>query len=143
MTSKIIPSEHAMAEIGASFAKAARAGDVFALVGDLGAGKTCFSGGFIRELQPQVATSSPTFSIVNEYREGKFPIFHFDFYRLKSLEELIALGWDEYLDESGIVICEWADLFPSLIPPGAKWITIRHASDGTRTVEETETPPEP
>ena len=140
MTSKNVPSAEAMAELGALFAKSACAGDVFALVGDLGAGKTCFSGGFIREMQPEVSTSSPTFSIVNEYRDGKFPVFHFDFYRLKSEEELIALGWDEYLDEPGIVICEWADLFPSLIPPSAKWITIRHSTDGTRTLEESEAP---
>ncbi len=126
-----------MTSIGARYGKSACAGDVFALVGDLGAGKTCFSTGFVREIQPDAATSSPTFSIVNEYRGGKHPVFHFDFYRLKSEHELIALGWDEYLDESGIVICEWADLFPSLIPATAKWITIRHAPDGGRILEET------
>lgn len=122
----------AMMALGAEFAVGASAGDVFALVGELGAGKTHWTKGFVAAIDPEVGVTSPTFAIVNEYRGGKHPVFHFDFHRLKSAEELIALGWDEYLDEGGIVICEWADLFPELMPENTHWLEITHQSDGSR-----------
>ena len=61
-------------------------------------------------------------------------MFHFDFHRLKSADELIALGWDEYLDEGGIVICEWADLFPALMPDQTEWLEISHQADESRSL---------
>jgi tRNA threonylcarbamoyladenosine biosynthesis protein TsaE len=125
-------SPEAMMALGAEFAANAVAGDVFALVGNLGAGKTHWTKGFVAAIDPSSAVTSPTFAIVNEYRSGNHPLFHFDFHRLKSAEELIALGWDEYLDERGIVICEWADLFPELMPQQTHWLEIRHLSDGSR-----------
>jgi tRNA threonylcarbamoyladenosine biosynthesis protein TsaE len=71
---------------------------------------------------------------VHEYRGGTLPVFHFDFYRLESAAELLAMGWDEYLDESGAVIVEWADKFPELLPPTARWLEFTVAADGSRTV---------
>ncbi|MFM2196640.1 MAG: tRNA ((37)-N6)-threonylcarbamoyltransferase complex ATPase subunit type 1 TsaE [Verrucomicrobiota bacterium] len=126
--------------LGARFAAKADAGDVIALVGNLGAGKTHWTKGFVAAIDPNAAVTSPTFAILNEYRSGKLPVFHFDFHRLKSAEELLALGWDEYLEESGIVICEWADLFPELMPQQTQWLEIRHLSDGSRELRHHERP---
>lgn len=133
-------SPEAMMALGAEFATEAAAGDVFALVGNLGAGKTHWAKGFIAAIDPRAAVTSPTFAIVNEYRSGKNPVFHFDFHRLKSADELIALGWDEYLDEDGIMICEWADLFPMLMPEHTQWLEINHQADGSRELHRIEKP---
>jgi tRNA threonylcarbamoyladenosine biosynthesis protein TsaE len=131
-----VETPEAMMALGAEFAAKASAGDVFALVGNMGAGKTHWSKGFCAAIDPTAAVTSPTFAIVNEYRSGRAPIFHFDFHRLKSAEELIALGWDEYLDEGGITICEWADLFPQLFPEHTQWLEICHTPDGTRELRQ-------
>lgn len=130
----------AMTALGAEFAADAHPGDVFALVGNLGAGKTHWTKGFVSAIDPLAAVTSPTFAIVNEYRSGKHPVFHFDFHRLKSPSEVLALGWDEYLEESGIVICEWADMFSELIPEHACWLEISHQPDGSRLVRKIQKP---
>ena len=113
---------------------------IFGLVGDLGTGKTQWTKGFLETMQPDAWVTSPTFALVNEYREGDPPVCHFDFYRLKSAEELLALGWDEYLDERGIVICEWADRFPEMMPESTRWLRFLHREDGSRSVEEIAAP---
>ncbi len=140
MNPRRLESPEAMMALGAEFAANAGAGDVFALVGNLGAGKTHWTKGFVAAIDPAAAVTSPTFAIVNEYRGGMRPVFHFDFHRLKSAEELIALGWDEYLDEAGIVICEWADRFPALLPAQTEWLEISHGDDGSRLLRRIEIP---
>lgn len=132
MTGHRVSSPEEMLHLGASAASSAKPGDVFALVGTLGTGKTHWSKGFVSFIDPKAVATSPTFPIVNEYRGSSPPILHFDFYRLKSADELIALGWDEYLDETAIILCEWADLFPEIIPSGATWLEITHQADGSR-----------
>lgn len=127
-------SPEAMMDLGASSAVSAKPGDVFALIGNLGSGKTHWTKGFLKHLQPETNVTSPTFSIVNSYRHGQPPVHHFDFYRLKSANELIDLGWDEYLDEEAIVICEWADLFPDLFPEHTRWLIFSHQPDGSREI---------
>ena len=129
-----------MTALGAGFAAKAKPGDAFGLIGTLGTGKTHWSKGFVGAIDPEATVTSPTFSILNEYRGGITPLFHFDFYRLKSQEELIALGWDEYLDEPGILICEWADMFPDLMPENTVWLEITHLPDGGRKLRTTEHP---
>ena len=126
--------------LGADFAAKAKPGAVFALVGNLGAGKTQWTKGFVTAIDPAAAVTSPTFAIVNEYRGGEYPVFHFDFHRLETADELIALGWDEYLDENGIVICEWANLFPAIMPDLAEWLEICHQPDGSRMLRGIEKP---
>lgn len=143
MTETIVSSAEQMMQIGADYADKAKAGDVFGIVGTLGAGKTHWTKGFMKSIDPSVSVSSPTFSIVNEYRGGSHPVYHFDFYRLKSSDELLSLGWDEYLDENGITICEWADLFPSLMPDHTTWLEIYHVPDGSRKIAVTEKPTQP
>jgi len=140
MSATIINSAEAMMELGKEFAIKAKAGDVFGLVGTLGAGKTHWTKGFMGFMQPGADVSSPTFAVVNEYRGGLHTVFHFDFYRLKSQEELLALGWDEYLDEGAVTICEWADLFPDLMPDHTTWLEISHLPDGSRNVVKIEKP---
>ncbi len=140
MNQQIVSSAEGMMELGAEFAATSGAGCVYGLVGTLGTGKTHWSKGFVHGIDPSATVTSPTFGIVNEYRGGKHPVFHFDFYRLKSAEELLALGWDEYLDEGGITICEWADLFPQLMPDETVWLEITHQPDGSRLLSRSAKP---
>lgn len=121
-------------QMGAEFAAHATAGDVFALVGNLGSGKTHWTKGFISYFNPDATATSPTFSIVNEYPVTNRTLYHFDFYRLKSAEELIDIGWDEYLDDQAIVICEWANLFPELLPENSTWLEFKQLDEKTRIV---------
>ena len=123
-----------MLRLGAEFARGAKSGNVFGLVGTLGTGKTHWTKGFLEAIQPEATVTSPTFGIVNEYHDGKPSVYHFDFYRLKSAEELLALGWDEYLEDPAIVICEWADLYPDLMPEQTCWLQFEHKDDGSRYV---------
>lgn len=129
-----VTSPEEMMRLGARFAKNAKPGDVFALVGNLGSGKTHWTKGFLSQLQPETPVTSPTFGIVNTYTDGDPAIHHFDLYRIKSANELIDLGWDEYLDEPAIVICEWADLFPRLFPDHTQWLSFSHIDGDQRTV---------
>lgn len=143
MSETIISSAEEMAENGAEYAAKSNGGSVFGLVGTLGAGKTHWTKGFMGLINREADVASPTFSIVNEYRGKLHAVFHFDFYRLKSAEELIALGWDEYLDEGAIIICEWADLFPELMPDHCIWLEISHMPDGSRKIARIERPAAP
>ncbi len=123
-----------MVALGGQAAARVVAGAVIGLSGGLGAGKTHWTKGFVAAMGFPAEVTSPTFSLVHEYRGGRLPVFHFDFYRLESAAELLALGWDEYLDEGGVVIAEWADKFPELLPPDAHRLEFTVAPDGSRTV---------
>jgi tRNA threonylcarbamoyladenosine biosynthesis protein TsaE len=104
-------------------------GEVLALCGDLGAGKTCFVRGLMAGLGSPDPVASPTFPLVHEYPGGRIPVAHFDFYRVESADELLALGWDDFLDRDGIVVVEWANRFPELLPPGTRWLKIERDGD--------------
>jgi tRNA threonylcarbamoyladenosine biosynthesis protein TsaE len=120
---------------GRSFAAPLRKGDVIALCGELGAGKTHFVKGLAEGLgcDPDAVTS-PTFTLINEYTGGRMPLFHFDLYRLESEDELLRVGLDDYLEDDGVVVIEWADKFPALLPRHTKWLYFRHNEDGSRTI---------
>ncbi len=124
----------AMEAMGEEAGRAARAGAVFALVGDLGAGKTHWTKGLVKGLGHVGDVTSPTFSLAHEYRTGRLPAFHFDFYRVTTADELLAMGWDEYLDQNGVVIAEWAGKFPELLPAETIWLEFRVLPDGARKV---------
>ena len=124
---------------GVHLAPTLAAGDVVALVGTLGAGKTQITRGIVAGMESRADVTSPTFTLVHEYVDGRLPVFHFDFYRMERPEEVIGLGWDEFLQESGVIIVEWADLFPELMPPQTRWFHIESLPDGSRRV--TEGPP--
>ena len=116
----------------------AESGCVIALVGGLGAGKTHWTKGFVMGSGSDAEVTSPTFGLIHEYAGGRFPIFHLDFYRLKSAAELLALGWDELLDQDAVVIAEWGDKFPDLLPPDTVWLHFSVEADGSRFVEQGE-----
>lgn len=103
--------------LGRELAATLQSGAVVALVGDLGAGKTHFTKGLVEAFggKPNDVTS-PTFTLVHEYREGRLPVFHFDFYRLEDVAALRHIGWEEYLLEDGVVVVEWAERFPEALP---------------------------
>jgi tRNA threonylcarbamoyladenosine biosynthesis protein TsaE len=111
-----------------------RAGDVIALCGDLGAGKTQFVKGLVAALGTEAEVTSPTFTLIHEYGGGRVPIYHFDLYRLGSAAEAIGLGLDEYLDNGGVSVIEWADKFPDLLPARARWFRFSHRPDGGREI---------
>lgn len=119
----------------AEFAASLRPGDVIALTGDLGAGKTHFSKGLVAGLGSAEDVTSPTFTLVHEYHAGRLPVYHFDFYRIDDPAELIGIGWDEYLDSDGVVIVEWADKYPQLLPPGTQWWRLRVMGENARSLE--------
>lgn len=118
---------------GEALGKELRGGEVIALSGGLGAGKTHFSKGIARGLGfAGGEVTSPTFSLVQEYRGGRLPVFHFDFYRMESADEALALGWDEYVEAGGVCVVEWADRFPGLMPEGVQWWRLEPDEGGGR-----------
>jgi tRNA threonylcarbamoyladenosine biosynthesis protein TsaE len=129
-------SAEAMENLGRAASVLAGPATVIALVGGLGAGKTHWTKGFVAGMGSTAAVTSPTFGLVHEYSGGRLPVFHFDFYRLESAAELIALGWDEYLDQGGVIIAEWGDKFPELLPSDTIWLHFATETDGSRTIRQ-------
>ena len=113
-------------DFGYEFALMLKKGSVVALCGSLGAGKTTLVRGIAKRLAPESVSlvHSPTFTVVNEYRGSEYCIFHFDFYRLKSEDDLYSCGFDDYFDENGIIIVEWADMFLNSLPESTVIVTI-------------------
>lgn len=132
----LLPSPEDTLRWGEELGRSLEAGDVIALVGDLGAGKTHAVKGIARGLGSMREVTSPTFTLVHEYDGGRLPVFHFDFYRMDHAREAFSLGWDEILDERGIVVVEWADKFPELLPPHARWFQFEPLQEGGRQVME-------
>ncbi len=117
-------------------ATGAGAGEVWALVGDLGAGKTHFVQGIAAGLGSAGAVTSPTFTLVHEYTGGRLTLYHLDFYRLKTAAEALALGWEEYAGSDGLTVVEWGDKFPELMPSETRWFRFEILEgDGRRITE--------
>jgi tRNA threonylcarbamoyladenosine biosynthesis protein TsaE len=123
---------------GRELAASLKVGDVVALVGTLGAGKTHATKGIVAGLGCATEVSSPTFTLVHEYTGGRLSAFHFDFYRLDAAQEVLNIGWDDYMDAGGVVIVEWADKFAEIMPDHARWFQFEMLPDGARSVEEQE-----
>ena len=87
-----------------------------ALYGDLGSGKTRFAKGISRGLGVRESVTSPTFVVVNEHLDGRMPLYHFDFYRIRTIAELDEIGFDEYIDRDGVCVVEWAELIRPRLP---------------------------
>ncbi|MCR5471534.1 tRNA threonylcarbamoyladenosine biosynthesis protein TsaE [Prevotella communis] len=107
---------------------------VFAFYGKMGAGKTTFVKAICEELGVEDVITSPTFAIVNEYEAHDQSIFHFDFYRIKRLEEVYDMGYEDYFYSGALCFIEWPELIEDLLPEDAVKVTITENTDGTRTV---------
>jgi len=122
-------------DLGFSIGKRAEDGDVFALSGELGSGKTCFTGGLARGLGvgEDYAITSPTFTLINEY-PGRCRLYHCDVYRLNSSGDLEDLGFDEYLSGKGVMAIEWAEKIPDALPPQALSISFVYVDENRRKI---------
>ena len=94
----------------------AKKGQVFTLIGDLGVGKTVFTQGMAKGLGIEEAVNSPTFTIVQEYEDGRIPFYHFDVYRIGDVEEMDEIGFDDYVYGEGVCLIEWANLIEEILP---------------------------
>ena len=111
-------------EVGEKIGRQARPGQVYTLVGDLGVGKTVFTQGVAGGLGITEPVSSPTFTIIQEYDEGRLPFYHFDVYRIGCIEEMDEIGYEDYFYGKGICLIEWANLIEEIIPEDAISIMI-------------------
>jgi tRNA threonylcarbamoyladenosine biosynthesis protein TsaE len=121
-------------DLGRRLVQEIQPGSVLALTGDLGAGKTQFVKGLVAGLGSRAAVTSPTFTIVHEYLDGRLPVYHFDFFRLEDRQSIVPLGLDDYFFGDGISVIEWADKFPEIIPEPARWISFETKSESTRAI---------
>ncbi|WP_304126949.1 tRNA (adenosine(37)-N6)-threonylcarbamoyltransferase complex ATPase subunit type 1 TsaE [Mogibacterium diversum] len=121
-----IKNEHDTEEFGMKLASSLEPGDIVALIGDLGTGKTTLTKYIAKGLGVTENIDSPTFNIVKEHKSGIIPLFHFDVYRLSSGDELLDIGADEYFYSDGVCIIEWADIVADVVPEKAKVILIEY-----------------
>lgn len=103
-------------------------GDILALIGDLGTGKTALTKAIARGMGITDTITSPTFTIVQEYTGGRLPLYHFDVYRINDPEEMYELGYEEYFFGEGVCIIEWADLIQELLPEETKIIRLEYGT---------------
>jgi tRNA threonylcarbamoyladenosine biosynthesis protein TsaE len=125
--------------VGRQAAEYLGSGSVLALQGELGSGKTQFTKGLVAAMGSAAAVSSPTFTIVHEYRDGRLPVYHFDFFRVENRQSLERLGLDDYFFGDGVSVIEWADRFPEFIPQQARWILFEIKSENQRAISFEET----
>lgn len=107
---------------------------VFAFYGKMGAGKTTFIKAICEELGVEDVITSPTFAIVNEYTSTNGPIYHFDFYRIKKLEEVYDMGFEDYFYSGALCFIEWPELIEEVLPEDAVKVNITENADGSRTI---------
>lgn len=124
-------------EVGIKLGKLLQKGDIVCLSGNLGTGKTAFTNGIAKSLGIDGYITSPTFTIVNEYR-GDVPLYHFDAYRLADSEEMFEIGFEEYIEGNGVVVIEWPQRISDILPQEYIWIEIKkdmEAGTDARVIE--------
>jgi tRNA threonylcarbamoyladenosine biosynthesis protein TsaE len=136
MTEQFVCAEEEMIALGAKMASQLKGGEVFALTGDLGAGKTTFVKNLVRGLGSSSTPTSPTFNLVHRYPCKNFSVIHYDLYRLKKFEEIEALDLEDQIQENKSVIAiEWPKLVESVLPSDrTRWVTFEETADGKRKV---------
>ena len=117
-------SEQETFDAGRRLGEQAAPGQIFALLGDLGTGKTVFTKGMAAGLGIEEPVSSPTFTIVQIYEEGRLPLYHFDVYRIADPEEMEEIGYEDCFFGEGVCLVEWAELIGELMPENTVWIRI-------------------
>ncbi|HOJ52326.1 MAG TPA: tRNA (adenosine(37)-N6)-threonylcarbamoyltransferase complex ATPase subunit type 1 TsaE [Syntrophales bacterium] len=122
-------------DLGRLFASCLKKGDVVALRGELGTGKTCFTKGMARGLgvPEEYVVTSPSFTIVNEY-PGRIPLYHVDVYRFSGAEELSSIGFEEYVYGEGVTVIEWADKILDFLPPPVLVVDFFYVDDKRREI---------
>ena len=130
----IIKNESETRDFALNLAEELEAGNVLALIGDLGTGKTALTKYIAQGLGIKDSIVSPTFTIVREYTDGRLPLYHFDVYRLADSEEMFNIGAEEYFyEKGGVCVIEWADIVEDILPADTKYIYIEYgASEGER-----------
>ncbi len=132
--SLILSSLHETESIGKAIGQVLCRGDVIALIGELGAGKTALVHGIVSGLDaPRALVASPTFMLMHQYH-GRLPLTHMDLYRLRNPEEAEAIGLSEIFDDDGVTAIEWADRFPGLLPSDRLEVRLSHRTFSSRTV---------
>lgn len=121
-------------KLAEKLAQYVQAGDIIALIGDLGTGKTTFTKKFAEVLGVTDNLKSPTFNYVLEYFSGRLPLYHFDVYRLGEPEEIYEVGYEDYLGGDGVMLIEWADIIESELPKEYIRIVLEYDGDETRGV---------
>ena len=117
-------SEKETFEAGKKLGEQAKPGQVYALLGDLVVGKTILTKGFAQGLGINEPVSSPTFTIVQVYEDGRMPFYHFDVYRIGDIEEMDEIGYEDCFFGEGVSLVEWANLIEDIMPENTVWITI-------------------
>lgn len=136
MDKLIIKDEKQTKEFGLSLADKLKPGSVVALIGDLGTGKTALTKYIAEGLGVKDVITSPTFTIVQEYYDGRLPLYHFDVYRINDVEEMYEIGYEEYFFGEGVSIVEWADLITEIIPEESIIINISYGqNEGERVYQ--------
>ena len=135
MEQRIVHSPEELPAIAKEFVASMGDNRIFALYGDMGAGKTTFIKAVCEALGVKDVINSPTFAIVNEYSaESGRLVYHFDFYRIRKKEEAFDFGYEEYIYSDALCFIEWPELIEDLLPDESKSIHIRIATDGSRTI---------
>ena len=116
------------------FAKTLQGGEVLAFRGGMGMGKTHFTRGLAKRLGFSGDITSPTFAIINEYRGGRLPLFHFDMYRIESWEDLDSCGFFDYMEENGVLAVEWSENIDGALPENTIYVTIEALGENSRKI---------
>lgn len=131
-----IQSPETIREAAREFINSIADNTLFAFYGKMGAGKTTFIKAICEELGVEDVITSPTFAIVNEYTDGEgSPVYHFDFYRIKKIDEVYDMGFEDYFYSNSLCFMEWPELVEELLPEDTVKVTITEQPDGTRIVE--------
>lgn len=131
----VSPGPEATFRLGEAIGRCLKKGDIIALSGDLGSGKTCFTQGLAKGLDVNAGynVTSPTFTLMNEY-PGRLRLYHLDVYRLAGARDIEEIGYEDYFYGQGVIVVEWAEKVEQLVPDYGIWIFFRHLEENTREI---------
>lgn len=134
MEKYITSSPEETEKLGFELGKKLRGGEVIAYRGGLGMGKTCFTRGLALGLGYTGEVTSPTFALINEYLDGRLPLYHFDMYRISGWEDLYSTGFFEYLEQGGVIAAEWSENIENALPENTVTVSFKALGDEKREI---------